>query len=70
MTPASIFAGDDVFGSAKREITESKIDSTVCVGFHLSEAVSPESGSSPGGCKIEMHNLPSGYIFGLELKMK
>ena len=65
MTPASTFAGEDKLGSARRDMTDKRIDSTVCVGFHRSAAVSPESGSSPGGCRIEMHSLPSGYTLGL-----
>jgi len=49
MTPASTLAGEDKLGSDKRDITDKRIDSTVWVGFHLSAAVSPDNGSSPGG---------------------
>ena len=41
ITDASTFAGENVFGSLSKEITESKIVRTFCVGFHRSQGNSP-----------------------------
>ena len=62
ITPASTLAGEETLGSLRSETIESKIDSTDCVGFHLSSAFSPLVGSSPGACNMEMHNRPSGKL--------
>jgi hypothetical protein len=40
-TEASTFAGLDVFGSLRSEMTERRTVRTFCVGFHLSQASSP-----------------------------
>lgn len=58
MTDASTLAGEYVFGSFSREITDNKIVRTFCVGFHLSHGNSPLCGSSTGGCNIEIHRSP------------
>ena len=65
---ASRFAGDSMFGSFNIEITLIKIASTPRMGLHLSSAVSYAFIlSSPGGCKMEIHTLPSGYILGCHI---
>ena len=62
MTAASKLAGLSSLGSDNIEITETMMDSTPRMGRHRSIAVSCGlKASSPGGCKIEMHTLPSGY---------
>lgn len=59
---ASMLAGDSIFGSLSMEITEMMMLSTPWMGLHLSAAVSWELyWSVPGGCKMEMQTLPSGY---------
>lgn len=58
MTDASTLAGEYVFGSFSREITDNKIVRTFCVGFHRSHGNSPLCGSSTGGCNIEIHRSP------------
>lgn len=58
ITDASTLAGENVFGSFKREITDNKIVRTFCVGFHRSHGNSPLCGSSTGGCNIEIHKSP------------
>lgn len=58
ITDASTFAGENVFGSFKSDITDNKIVLTFCVGFHLSHGNSPLCGSSTGGCRIEIHRSP------------
>eukprot|EP00326_Haptolina_ericina_P040081 CAMPEP_0181242070 /NCGR_PEP_ID=MMETSP1096-20121128/41477_1 /TAXON_ID=156174 ORGANISM="Chrysochromulina ericina, Strain CCMP281" /NCGR_SAMPLE_ID=MMETSP1096 /ASSEMBLY_ACC=CAM_ASM_000453 /LENGTH=173 /DNA_ID=CAMNT_0023338221 /DNA_START=246 /DNA_END=769 /DNA_ORIENTATION=- len=49
---ASMLAGDSVFGSASIEMTESKMDSAVCIGRQRSAAASYPYESSPGACKM------------------
>lgn len=63
-TAASKLAGDSSLGEDSMEITETRIDSTVCTGNHLSLAFSYPHLSSPGACKIDMHTVPSSYTFG------
>jgi hypothetical protein len=41
MTDASTLAGENVLGSFNKDITDSKIVRTFCVGFHLSQGNSP-----------------------------
>jgi len=56
-----MFAGELMFGSFSIEITDKTMLSTPRIGLHLSSADSWLLYSSvPGGCKIEMHTLPSG----------
>ena len=42
----------------KKKLT---IDSTVWIGNHLSDALSNPYWSSPGGWRMEMQRIPSGY---------
>lgn len=55
---ASIFAGLSSFGSASILITLISIFSTLWIGDHRSDACSYCSGSSPGGCRMEMQTSP------------
>lgn len=60
ITAASMFAGLSSFGSESIEMTETTICSTPKMGRQRSMADSMGFvASSPGGCKIEMHTLPS-----------
>jgi hypothetical protein len=58
ITEASTFAGDMVFGSFRRDITERRMVRTLCEGFQRSFRCSPLWGSSTGGCRIEMQRSP------------
>ena len=58
LTAASTLAGDSSFGSVIIDITLIRIDSTVWIGSHLSDAVSYPNLSSPGSCRMEMHTSP------------
>lgn len=58
---ASTFAGLSSFGSANILITLIRIFSTLCIGLHRSDACSYWFGSSPGGCRIDIHTNPVGY---------
>ena len=70
MTAASILAGDSSFGSESIETTETMIPSTPRIGRQRSSAVSCSLNlSSPGGCRIEMHTLPSGYTLGWNISL-
>lgn len=68
ITDASTLAGEYVFGSFSREITDNKIVRTFCVGFHLSHGNSPLCGSSTGGCNIEIHRSPFYKIKSNQIK--
>ena len=57
MHAASTLAGEAQFGSDSIDITDSNICSMPIIGRHRSSAFS--SPSSPGGCRMEMHTLPS-----------
>jgi hypothetical protein len=59
-TDASTLAGLSQFGSANIDTTDRRIFSTDWTGDHRSELDSYILGSSPGGCKIEMHTSPFG----------
>jgi hypothetical protein len=59
MTPASTLAGDEISASSRRERIEIRTDSTRCAGDQRSAAVSPDSSSSPGECRMEMQSFPS-----------
>ena len=57
-----MFAGESMLGSFNIEITEIRIASTPKIGLQRSSAVSCVLKLSvPGGCRIEMQTLPSGY---------
>jgi hypothetical protein len=59
-TAASTFAGESILGSHKRLMTDYKIYSTPKIGLHFSFSCSYSFISSlPGGCKIDIHTLPS-----------
>ena len=57
---ASTLAGLSSLGEPNILITLSKIVSGVCTGLHLSDADSYPYLSSSGGCRIDMHTVPSG----------
>lgn len=60
MTAASMLAGDSSLGSESMDMTDTIIASTPKIG--LQRSIADSCGlctSSPGGCKIEMHTLPS-----------
>ena len=60
MTAASMLAGDSSLGSESMDMTDTMIASTPKIG--LQRSIADSCGlctSSPGGCKIEMHTLPS-----------
>ena len=58
---ASTFAGDSKFGSTSIEVTLMSTAYIVRIGFHFSESFSwGLSGSSTGGCRIEMQTSPLG----------
>ena len=59
-TLASMSAPLSIFGSASMLRTLNKTLRTPCTGDHRSEALSYRNGSSPGGCKIEIHTAPFG----------
>ena len=60
MTAASTLAGLSSLGSESMEMTDTMIDSTPKMGRQRSMAVSSGlCASSPGGCRMEMHTLPS-----------
>lgn len=64
MTEASTFAGENVFGSFSKDMTDNKIVRTFCVGFQRSHGNSPLCGSSTGGWSIEMHRSPFYFKIG------
>lgn len=56
-----MLAGDSSLGEESMLMIDKMMLSTVWTGLHRSEALSwGFMGSMPGGCKIEMHTLPSG----------
>ncbi len=58
---ASIFAGLSSFGSASMLMTLIRIFSTLWIGDQRSDACSYWSGSSPGGCRIDIQTSPLLY---------
>ena len=58
---ASMLAGELIFGDESIDTTDTKMDSMPMIGRQRSVALSNSLYlSSPGGCRIEMHTLPSG----------
>lgn len=71
ITAASILAGDESFGSVSIDMTDIMICSTPSIGRQRSSASSIGLwGSTPGGCKMEMHTLPSGNTFGCHISVR
>jgi hypothetical protein len=58
---ASTLAGDSKLGSTSMEVTLIRTASMVRMGFHFSDSFSCGlSGSSTGGCRMEMQTSPVG----------
>ena len=63
-----MLASEFMFGSRNTENTETSTASTTKIRLQRSSPVFCELDfSSPGGCKIEMQNLPLGKTFGCHI---